>query len=137
VADFSPETFRSVVAHLEVSTAFEHFVFREAELGALWSLTGFELACKPDPEKREAVMRLRDAILQAHDLLGRKRRLKQSRACSPSPDSAGQIESLNRSPAGSAHFYGMCVRRPSGGRKKTTITAQSTSIASASVLIRE
>jgi hypothetical protein len=76
VADFSPETLRSVLAHLEVSTAFEHFIFREAELGAIWSLTGFALAGRLEPEKREAVMRLRNAVLQAYDLLGRKRPLE-------------------------------------------------------------
>jgi hypothetical protein len=83
VTDFSPDTLRSVVAHLEVSTRFEHFVFREAELGALWSLTGFELAGKLAPEKRDAVMRLRDAVLQAYDLLGRKRPLEAMRSLRP------------------------------------------------------
>jgi hypothetical protein len=66
VHDFSPETLRSVLAHLEVSTAFEHFIFREAELGAIWSLTGFA-------QTSEDVMRLRQAVLKAHDQLGRKR----------------------------------------------------------------
>ena len=66
IADFSPETLRDVLAHLEVSTAFEHFIFREAELGAIWSLTGFEQAS-------ERVVRLREAVLKAHDQLGRKR----------------------------------------------------------------
>jgi len=83
VADFSPDTLRGVVAHLEVSTAFEHFVFREAELGALWSLTGFALAGNPDPEEREAVMRLRHAVLQAYELLGRKRPLEAVRSLRP------------------------------------------------------
>jgi hypothetical protein len=75
VADFSPETLCNVMAHLEVSTAFEHFVFREAELCAIWSLTAFALAGRLDRAEREAVTRLRDAVLQAHDLLGRKRPL--------------------------------------------------------------
>jgi len=66
VHDFSPETLRDVLAHIEVSTAFEHFIFREAELGAIWSLTGFAQA-SPD------VTRLRHAVLKAHDQLGRKR----------------------------------------------------------------
>jgi hypothetical protein len=83
VADFSPETVRSIVAHLEVSTAFEHFIFREAELGALWSLTGFALSAKPAPENLEAVMRLRHGILQAHDLLGRKRPLEAIQSLQP------------------------------------------------------
>jgi hypothetical protein len=66
VNDFSPETLREVLAHLEVSTAFEHFIFREAELGAIWSLIGFE-------QGSERVERLREAVLKAHDELGRKR----------------------------------------------------------------
>jgi hypothetical protein len=75
VADFSPDTLRSVVAHLEVSTTFEHFVFREAELGALWSLTEFA--------NRDDVKRLRHALLQAYDLLGRKRPLEAIRSLLP------------------------------------------------------
>jgi hypothetical protein len=75
VADFSPDTLRSVIDHLEVSTSFEHFVFREAELCAIWSLTGFALGGRRARAEREAVTRLRDAVLQAHDLLGRKQPL--------------------------------------------------------------
>jgi hypothetical protein len=80
VADFSPDTLRSVVAHLEVSTTFEHFVFREAELGALWSLTEF---ANGDVLADNDVMRLRQALLQAYDLLGRKRPLEAIRSLLP------------------------------------------------------
>ncbi len=66
IADFSPQTLRHVLDHLDVSTAFEHFIFREAELGAIWSLTGFA-------PPGENVTRLRQAVLKAHDELGRKR----------------------------------------------------------------
>jgi len=83
VADFSPETLGNVLAHLEVSTAFEHFVFREAELGAIWSLTGFALDGRLDPAKREAVMHLRHAVLEVYDLLGRKRPLEAIRSLQP------------------------------------------------------
>ena len=76
VVDFSPETLREVIAHLEVSTAFEHFVFREAELGALWSLTAFALKNGTGNGKRGALMRLREAILDAHNLLGGKKPLE-------------------------------------------------------------
>jgi hypothetical protein len=79
VADYSPDTLRSVLAHFEVSTTFEHFVFREAELGAIWSLTGFALT----RENREDVIRLRDAVLQAYELLGRKRPLEAMRRLRP------------------------------------------------------
>ena len=83
VVDFSPETIHSVIAHLEVSTSFEHFVFREAELGALWSLTAFALGRNTGPAQREAVMRLRNAVLQAYDLLGRKQPLEAGRRLQP------------------------------------------------------
>jgi hypothetical protein len=83
VADFSPDTLRSVVAHFEVSTRFEHFVFREAELGALWSLTGFALGGRLDPAKREALTRLRQAVFQAYDLLGRKQPLEAIQRLQP------------------------------------------------------
>jgi len=83
VADFSPETLRNVVAHFEVSTAFEHFVFREAELGAIWSLTDFALAGKLGQADRETVTRLRHAVLQAYELLGRKRPLEAVRSLRP------------------------------------------------------
>ena len=91
VADFSPETLRSVVAHLAVSTAFEHFVFREAELGAIWSLTGFALAGRLAPEKREVVTGLRLAVLQAYDILARKQILEAIQYLEPFADSAGAL----------------------------------------------
>jgi hypothetical protein len=76
IGDFSPQTLRDVLAHLEVSTAFEHFIFREAELGAIWSLTGFAQAS-------EDVTRLREAVLKAHDQLGRKRPHEAIRSLEP------------------------------------------------------
>ena len=83
VADLSPETLSSVVAHLAASTAFEHFVFREAELSALWSLTGFALTGKLAPEKREVVLGLRHAVLQAYEMLARKRPLEAIQSLEP------------------------------------------------------
>ncbi|PWU03631.1 MAG: hypothetical protein C5B51_18550 [Terriglobia bacterium] len=73
VRDFSPETLRTIVAHLEVSTAFEHMVYREAELDAIWSITGFFLAQQPESPEREAVDHLRRGARQAHDLVGEGR----------------------------------------------------------------
>lgn len=84
VADFSPETLRSVVAHFEVSTTFEHFVFREAELSAIWCLTGFAPAS-------EDVTRLRHAVLQAYELLGRKRPLEAVRSLRPFTGSGASV----------------------------------------------
>jgi hypothetical protein len=72
VRDCSPETLQAVAERLEVSTTFEHLVYREAELDAIWSLTGFFLAQTQDPS-REALVRLQEAAHQAHDLVGQKR----------------------------------------------------------------
>ena len=73
VRDFSPDTLRSIASHLEVSTDFEHLVYREAELDAVWSITGFFLAQRPDLEHLTAVSRLHEAALRAHDLVGEGR----------------------------------------------------------------
>jgi len=73
VCDFSPDTLKVIAAHLEVSTDFEHLVYREAELDAIWSITGFFLAERPDPAQREALMRLHEGAHRAHDLVGEGR----------------------------------------------------------------
>ena len=73
VTDFSPETLLNLVAHLEVSTSFEHLVYREAELDAIWSITGFFLASEDDPAKRDTLLRLHGVAHQAHDLVGQGR----------------------------------------------------------------
>ncbi len=73
VQDFSPETLRHIVAHLEVSTEFEHLVYREAELDAIWSITGFFLAREPESGAREAALRLHRGAHAAHDLVGQGR----------------------------------------------------------------
>ena len=68
VMDFSAETLRDMVAHLEVSRSFEELVYREAELDAIWSITGFALENVQGSELRESVSRLHEAAHQAHDL---------------------------------------------------------------------
>ncbi len=73
VANFSPETLRDVIAHLEVSTDFEHLVYREAELDAIWSLTGFFLCNAPDSAERHQVALLHDTAHRAHDLVADRR----------------------------------------------------------------
>ena len=69
VRDFSPDTLQAIAAHLEVSTDFEHLVYREAELDAIWSITGFFLSQKPD----STVARLHEGAHRAHDLVGEGR----------------------------------------------------------------
>ena len=73
VENFSPDTLRSVIAHLEVSTDFEHLVYREAELDAIWSITGFFLIYEPNASDREAVKRLHAGAHKAHDLVADRR----------------------------------------------------------------
>ena len=73
VRDFSPETLAAIAAQLEASTDFEHLVYREAELDAVWSITGFFLAVRPQAAEWEAVERLHAGAHRAHDLVGEGR----------------------------------------------------------------
>ena len=63
VADVSSDTLRSIIAHLEVSTDFDHLIYREAELDAVWSLTGFLASSEP------SAAHLHEVALRAHDLV--------------------------------------------------------------------
>ena len=71
VRDFSPETLAAIAAQLEASTEFEHLVYREAELDAIWSITGFAMAKNSDHGDDAA--RLHAAAHHAHDLVGEGR----------------------------------------------------------------
>jgi len=73
VKDFSPDTLRNVIAHLKASTSFEHLVYREAELDAIWTITGFFLVNEPASSLRDAVKRLHAGAHQAHDLVADRR----------------------------------------------------------------
>ena len=73
VKDFSPDTLRNIIAHLKASTSFEHLVYREAELDAIWSLTGFFLVNEPTSAARNAVKRLHAGAEKAHDLVADRR----------------------------------------------------------------
>src|ERR1700704_1805282 len=73
VTNFSADTLWSIIAHMEVSTDFEHLVYREAELDAIWSITGFFLVNEPDSNQREAVSRLHTGAHKAHDLVADRR----------------------------------------------------------------
>jgi hypothetical protein len=73
VKDFSHETISRIVAHLEVSTDFEHLVYREAELDALWSLTGFFAVNEPDSDQRQTAIRLHAIAERAHDFVADRR----------------------------------------------------------------
>ena len=73
VRDFSPDTLRDVIAHLKASTSFEHLVYREAELDAIWTITGFFLASEPVSQQHDAVKRLHAGAHKAHDLVAERR----------------------------------------------------------------
>lgn len=73
VKDFSPDTLRNVVAHLKASTSFEHLVYREAELDAIWTITAFFLANEPASRLRDAVKALHAGAEKAHDLVAERR----------------------------------------------------------------
>ena len=73
VKDFSQETLRNVIAHLKASTSFEHLVYREAELDAIWTITGFFLANEPASSRRDAVKRLHAGAQKAHDLVAERK----------------------------------------------------------------
>jgi hypothetical protein len=73
VTDFSAETLQSMIAHLEFSTAFEHLVYREAELDAIWSITGFFLRGAPASAERSYLELLHHSAHQAHDLVADRR----------------------------------------------------------------
>ncbi|HXP86492.1 MAG TPA: hypothetical protein VN841_17315 [Bryobacteraceae bacterium] len=73
VTDFSSETLRNVIAHLEISTDFDHLVYREAELDAIWSITGFVLQNEPNLPKRGDIAELHRVAHMAHDLVADRR----------------------------------------------------------------
>ena len=73
VEDFSKSTLSELVAHLEKSTQFEHLVYREAELDAVWSITGFYLGSERNAAGRERLERVHEAAHEAHDLVGARK----------------------------------------------------------------
>lgn len=76
VADYSRDTLRSVLAHVEVSTTFSHFVYREAEMDTLLRLTTTALdAAEEDrrPNDAQRLHTLLDALVDAHNFVGEQR----------------------------------------------------------------
>ena len=73
VEDFSEETLRNLVAHLEESTTFEHFVYRESELDEVCRLVDDALQGgrgRVDEQQRARWHAIFDAARDAHDLVG-------------------------------------------------------------------
>jgi hypothetical protein len=69
VTDCSPDTLWNIIAHLEVSTEFDHFVYREAELDAAWSITGLLLTNNRQVNDQLALASLHAGLHEAHDLV--------------------------------------------------------------------
>ncbi len=73
IQDYTPATLQAVIAQLECSTAVDHFVYRESELDALWSL--LEVALRAARQRRAPAAevarleRLFQAVREAHDLV--------------------------------------------------------------------
>jgi hypothetical protein len=72
VQDFSSDTLRNIIAHLKASSSFEHLVYREAELDAIWTITGFFVANEPASSTRDEVNRLHAGAQKAHDLVAER-----------------------------------------------------------------
>jgi hypothetical protein len=73
IDDFSDETLRNIVAHLEESTTFEHFVYRESELDEVCRLVDDALQGgqgRVDERQRARWQIVFDAARDAHDLVG-------------------------------------------------------------------
>lgn len=73
VEDFSEETLRNIVAHLEASTTFEHFVYRESELDEVCRLVDDVLRGghgRVDAGLRARWQLIFEAARDAHDLVG-------------------------------------------------------------------
>lgn len=73
IDDFSDETLRNIVAHLEESTTFEHFVYRESELDEVCRLVDDALRGgqgRTDERQRARWQIVFEAARDAHDLVG-------------------------------------------------------------------
>jgi len=73
IDDFSDETLRNIVAHLEESTTFEHFIYRESELDEVCRLVDDALRDsqgRVDEQRRARWHVIFDAARDAHDLVG-------------------------------------------------------------------
>ena len=73
IDDFSDETLRNIVAHLEQSTTFEHFIYRESELDEVCRLVDQALQgsqSRASEQHRARWQVVFDAARDAHDLVG-------------------------------------------------------------------
>ncbi len=74
VEDYSRGTLEALAAQLDHSTTTDQFVYREAELDAVWSQIDMALRrarlANDDPDEIQHLSRLLDAVWDAHNLVG-------------------------------------------------------------------
>jgi hypothetical protein len=73
VLDYSEATLRSVLAHVQASSTFSHFVYREAEMDTLLRLTTTDLEnaqTRGAQEEARVLERLLSAVIDAHNFVG-------------------------------------------------------------------
>jgi hypothetical protein len=73
VEDFSSDTLENLIAHLEVSSQFEHFIYRESEMDSLWRLVEMAVKAEADGPKAPQLRRLLSAAREAHDLVAEEK----------------------------------------------------------------
>jgi hypothetical protein len=73
VEDFTPDTLENIIAHLEVSNQFEHFVYRESEMDSLWRLVEMAVRAEGDGPNAPRLQRMLEAAREAHDLVADER----------------------------------------------------------------
>lgn len=74
VEDLSVETVTALAGRLAAATRFEHLVYRESEIDALWTLADIALGAArrcaaPEPAEIQTLTKLKDLISRAHDLV--------------------------------------------------------------------
>jgi hypothetical protein len=75
VVDYSEATLRSVLAHVEASTTFSHFVYREAELDTLLRLTTTAVEnadARGSVQEARELRLLLEAVIDAHNFVGER-----------------------------------------------------------------
>jgi hypothetical protein len=73
VLDYSEATLRSVLAHIQVSSTFSHFVYREAEMDTLLRLTTTDLenaTARGADDDARVLEQLVSAVVDAHNFVG-------------------------------------------------------------------
>ncbi len=79
VEDFSEDTIENLFAHLEVSSQFEHYIYRESEMDSLWRLIDMAVRAEGQGPNAPRLQRVLEAAREAHDLVGDERPLEAAK----------------------------------------------------------